>query len=132
MPLIRYRNGDIGKISANPCPCGRNNKTIQIFGRSNCILELDGTRYTENDISEMMDIGGILLYQVRKGNDLIDIDIIISDDGKEDMIERAVKNRFKKITDLKITVNFVNTIKVEKLGKMRNIKILDNKKWAKK
>lgn len=39
MPLIRYRNDDMGSLSSVPCPCGRPSPTIdQLIGRSSDLL----------------------------------------------------------------------------------------------
>jgi hypothetical protein len=33
MPLIRYRVGDVGRVLAGPCPCGRQTQRIAVLGR---------------------------------------------------------------------------------------------------
>jgi phenylacetate-CoA ligase len=35
MPLIRYRNGDLARLAAGPCPCGRSSQTLlEVQGRT--------------------------------------------------------------------------------------------------
>jgi phenylacetate-CoA ligase len=45
MPLIRYRIGDLGALSARPCPCGRGLPTMELIaGRKEDVLLADGER----------------------------------------------------------------------------------------
>lgn len=44
MPMIRYRNGDKGKISDEPCACGRTLRTIQVTGREIEFIHFDDGR----------------------------------------------------------------------------------------
>lgn len=32
-PIVRYKNGDVGRILDEPCPCGRTLPRFQMFGR---------------------------------------------------------------------------------------------------
>lgn len=70
-PFIRYRTGDIGTLSADPCPCGRGLPVLQaIEGRStDFILARDGTlMHGLSLIYIVRDIPGVANFKIIQEN----------------------------------------------------------------
>lgn len=52
MPLIRYRIGDLGKISRKPCPCGRNTPILEeLSGKVGAVIVSQGKRVSTASIA---------------------------------------------------------------------------------
>jgi phenylacetate-CoA ligase len=67
-PLLRYRTGDIVKVAAQPCPCGRGEMTLQggILGRTDDMIVVRGVNVYPSAVEEIIRAGGdIAEYQVR-------------------------------------------------------------------
>lgn len=56
MPIIRYRTGDICKISTKPCSCGNKNPRIWLQGRrmEKILLLYDGVKIFQSDIEKVL------------------------------------------------------------------------------
>jgi phenylacetate-CoA ligase len=50
MPLVRYVTGDLVRVSAQPCRCGEPDPIIEVLGRADGVIEIDGARATEYDV----------------------------------------------------------------------------------
>ncbi len=122
MPLIRYRTGDLGRTIQKKCACGRNSTIIEIFGRKERCLILNNTRYTEKDVAGLMDIQGVLVYQIFRKENLLSLLILPSENSNEVFIEEKIRDNFGKVCDLEIDVVFVDSITPEGSGKFSSIK----------
>ncbi len=58
MPIIRYRTGDVARVSPGSCPCGRNHRKIsRIKGRTDDMLIIKGVNFYPMQIEKvLMDI----------------------------------------------------------------------------
>jgi phenylacetate-CoA ligase len=125
MPLIRYRTGDIGKLIASPCGCGRTAKMMEIYGRQGQCVSFKGILYSERDIARLMDIPGVLLYQLAQSGSDLAFDILLekgyADQDKQDKIGRAIKHKFAELGAGDISVSFVDHIKSERSGKFKTV-----------
>lgn len=65
-PYIRYKNGDVIKISNNKCKCGKTGYILSIEGRSNSIFEVCGKKFGVTIFSRMI--------TTMRNNDIIYID----------------------------------------------------------
>jgi phenylacetate-CoA ligase len=55
MPLIRYRTGDIGSISSEPCPCGRTQARItSLRGRRDDMLIVRGVNLFPSNVEHLL------------------------------------------------------------------------------
>jgi phenylacetate-CoA ligase len=52
MPLIRYDVGDVGRLHAGPCPCGRQTPRLEILGRSQETLDAPTGPLTASDVAD--------------------------------------------------------------------------------
>jgi len=55
MPLLRYRTGDIGRLSAGPCPCGRTTVRLTgLRGRRDDMLIVRGVNIHPSDVEHVL------------------------------------------------------------------------------
>ena len=69
MPMIRYRTGDIGRLSSKPCPCGLGLRTLEITGgRSVDFIVTSEGRWVAGYIFPylMREVPGIVKLQARQ------------------------------------------------------------------
>lgn len=52
MPMVRYQVGDVGRIHQGPCPCGRKTSRIEVFGRLQETLSMEGIAIPSSDIAD--------------------------------------------------------------------------------
>lgn len=125
MPLIRYRTGDLGKLITDPCGCKRTAKMIEIYGRDSQHVFFQGVFYSERDIAGLMDIPGVLLYQLSQSERDLVFHILLekgyAGDGERRKIEQAIKDRFGKLGAGRMSVDFVSHIRPEKSGKFKTV-----------
>ena len=125
MPLIRYRTGDLGKYITRSCGCKRKAKVIEVYGRDHQCVSFEGVLYTERDIAKLLDIPGVLLYQVTRNNGDLALNILsergYANRGKQDKLRREIKNKFGGLAGGPIAVTFVNHIKPQKSGKFETV-----------
>lgn len=125
MPLIRYRTGDIGKLVTGPCGCKRTTKMIEIYGRDSQCVSFKGVLYSERDIARLMDIPGVLVYQLTQSGGSLVFNILLgngyADNARQNKIEREIKNKFGELGVGHISVNFVNHISPENSGKFKTV-----------
>jgi phenylacetate-CoA ligase len=99
MPLIRYRIGDVGRISAKPCQCGSPLPVLESFdGRTtDAVFRPDGTRvdgvmlvdlFTDNKSVREMQI-------VQDRLEGINVNLVVTPEYDEDM-EQQVLHQVKK------------------------------------
>lgn len=131
MPLIRYRVGDKGAISKNPCPCGRKLPILEkIHGRAyDFITLINGTKIHPEIImyvfEELKDKNfGIRQFQFIQ-SDIESFKILLVKDKNfsEDSIKH-LSHKIKQLLGSKISLefSFVNEIEREPSGKIRIIK----------
>ncbi len=125
MPFIRYRTGDLGKLITGPCGCGRTAKMIEIYGRDSQCISFKSVLYSERDIARLMDIPGVLLYQLTQSGADLAFNILLekgyADHGKQNKIERAIKNKFGGLGVGHISVVFVSHLRPENSGKFKTV-----------
>ena len=125
MPLIRYRTGDFGKYITRSCECKRAAKLIEIYGRDHQCVSFKGVLYSERDIAKLLDIPGVLLYQLIQNDNNLVFDILLKKGyagrDKLNKVRREIKNAFGGLAVGNISVTFVSHIKPEKSGKFKTI-----------
>lgn len=125
MPFIRYRSGDIGKVTHSSCACGRKLKILEkIQGRANDMLKTPSGRLIHPAIMNHIfrNIEGIREFQViQKNIDYLVVNVARDGgyaQGLEEAIQEKITEYFGKIA---IQVNFVNAVAPEKNGKFRYV-----------
>lgn len=127
-PLIRYDIGDEISLSSLTCKCGNNNPLVsEIFGRTDdYVYSKEFGKINLGNISNTLKgVQGVKKFQVIQNSlDTIIIHIVKDVDDFRTIDEQRFINNWKdRLGDeIKIEVNFVNHISVEKSGKYRLVK----------
>lgn len=130
MPIIRYEIGDIGKPSAESCPCGRGLTLIDtIEGRDNdVIITTDGGVIHGEIISYIVRVilkkgGGIKEIKViQKELDKLLV-LVVKDERFSSETETVLKEHIRKFVGegMDITLEYVDRIPREASGKIRYV-----------
>jgi len=125
-PFIRYRTGDIGKLTDQACPCGRGLPLLQeIQGRTtDFVISQDGNvMHGLALIYILRDIEGIEEFKiVQQTIDRTRI-VLVTNDGFQSSDAEQITNEFKDRlgAGVAIEIEYVNTIPAEKSGKFRYV-----------
>lgn len=129
MPFIRYEIGDLGQLSDEKCPCGRNLPLLkEISGRiRDVIITQDGKYLTGAFISTLFydEKGmtkGIKQYQfIQKTKDYAILKIVKGEDFSQKQLNKIIEKIYSECSDIRIEIKFVDIIKPTKSGKYRPI-----------
>ena len=125
-PFIRYRTADIGRLTSEPCPCGRGLAGMSVVkGRSNDFLITGDGRHIHSSAvhAALSGIAGIVTFQLRQGADrhvrvLLVTDAQFPPDGER----RLVGNLQQRLGDGEsLSVDYVDEIAPSASGKHRYI-----------
>jgi phenylacetate-CoA ligase len=123
MPFIRYRVGDLMKLSSDACGCGLEMPVVEeVLGReSDLIVTPDGKSISSAILSYSMP-GGVLRFRsFQRAIDKLDIYVQMMDSSSCDdlsLIERKLRNYLGE--DMRVTVNAVDELAVDETGKFRH------------
>lgn len=130
-PLVRYRVGDFGRLSPEPCACGRGLPVLaDVYGRAYDLLRLDNGRaiHPEALIYVLEDFksesNAVLQFQaIQRSHKKVDI-LVVPNDGWNDGIAARLKERMrtKLSAGIDYSIHVVAEIAREKSGKMRLVK----------
>jgi phenylacetate-CoA ligase len=124
MPLVRYLIGDMARLSADSCACGRSSAIVEsIEGRIDDVIVTPSGRHVGRLDPAFKGVTGILESQIlQTGHDHIVVRIIAPDRALVDS-STLVDNLTERLgTDVRITIEFVDTIAKEANGKFRAVK----------
>ena len=122
MPFIRYRIGDIGRLSDEMCPCGNELPIIaELLGRSTATFKtkdgklIHGGYFTQ----KFYNLKGVKQFQlIQETLDRCSLKLVKDEDWNEDersYIERVIKDRLG--SDVSLSMEFVDEIPLPKSGK---------------
>ncbi|MHA1832375.1 MAG: phenylacetate--CoA ligase family protein, partial [Candidatus Baldrarchaeia archaeon] len=133
MPLIRYSVGDVGVASTEECTCGINFPMMKVLeGRKDSILFLPDGR----PLSPIAFIYAMQLFKqfkyieqwrvIQKGNDLFRIDVkkvneTVDEEIMRTELTRHIRKTLNLNSEIKVKVNFVNDIHLDKSGKLNKV-----------
>lgn len=125
-PLIRYRTGDIGSISEEPCPCGRGMTVLGAVAgrRTDHLVSASGAR--QHGLSAMYvirELNSVRKYQVHQRTDR-SVEVLIVPEpgfGEEDRkrIQRGLNRQLG--PDIPVTIRTVTEIISANSGKFRPV-----------
>jgi len=127
-PLIRYDIGDSIELTEEICICGNNNPLVkEIFGRiDDFVYSQETGKINLGNISNTLkDTIGIVKFQVHQNElDSLEILIIIDEQLFTKEVERIFLKNWKDRVgaEMKISLNYVEKIDIEKSGKYRMVK----------
>ena len=126
MPLIRYLIGDVGRLSDISCACGRHAPVVEsIEGRIDDVIITPSGRHVGRLDPAFKGVTGIRESQIlQTARDQVVVRIV-SDDRSQVNGAGLVSNLSERIgTDVRISIEFVESIDKEPNGKFRSVKSL--------
>ena len=126
MPLIRYLIGDVARLSAISCACGRHAPVVEsIEGRVDDVIITPSGRHVGRLDPAFKGVIGIRESQIlQTARDQVVVRIV-SDDQSQVNGAGLISNLTERIgTDVRITIEFVDNIDKEANGKFRSVKSL--------
>lgn len=130
-PLIRYRTGDFGALSEEPCPCGRTLGVLEtIFGRAyDFIVAPDGRRFHAEFLMYIFEEAqrhqvGISQFRVEQlALDRLSVSVVPASSGFTSDDEAQLIARMQELlgAGMQVTISRVDRIPREASGKMRVI-----------
>jgi len=125
-PFIRYKTGDVGVLSGQPCSCGRGLPVLaEIEGRTtDFIVAQDGTlMHGLALIYIVRNLEGVEQFKiVQESREKTRVQVVVNsafDDKKELMIKSGFKQRLGE--QVEIVIEKVSEISAERSGKMRYV-----------
>jgi phenylacetate-coenzyme A ligase PaaK-like adenylate-forming protein len=99
MPVIRYRTGDRGRLTAGRCPCGRSEQLFELLGRCDDVVRVCAMNIHPGDIERFLqqDRGLSPQFQLRAdeqgGRDRLSVLVEASDTESDGYAYRAIALR---------------------------------------
>ncbi len=125
-PFIRYRTGDVGRLTGEKCPCGRQMKVMEITAgrQTDHLVAVDGSlKHALAAIYVLREIDGVSQFQIRQQADLsIDVFIVASPAFNQDDRMRVSEGIRRQLGSmLEVRVRMVEEISVSPSGKFRHV-----------
>jgi phenylacetate-CoA ligase len=126
MPFIRYRTGDVGRLLAAPCPCGRGLPVMDVVqGRSTDFLRLpDGTaRHALSIIYPLRELSSVRQFRVTQHEDYsLTVDVVPAR-GASMLEESVIAEAVQPIVgeDVPVSINLVEQLPSSSSGKHRYV-----------
>jgi phenylacetate-CoA ligase len=125
-PFIRYRTGDLGRLSAGTCPCGRGSPLMRVAeGRAtDFLVRPDGAAvHALAVIYTLRELPGVRSFKVHQRSvDEVDVRLVRSpgyDPGNDDRIVREIRGRLGGSVRVKVVA--VDSLPPERSGKFRYV-----------
>lgn len=124
MPIIRYKNGDLAKLTQESCPCGCKLPMIaEIIGRTGQDIFLpNGKTMPWNQLKSLMTHPQVRQFQLAQGRDgALTIRYVAGKDADPDVLEALLLQRYKDLLgpSMKITVERTDAIAPAASGKSK-------------
>lgn len=123
MPFIRYDTGDLGRIVAEPCPCGVQARRLIVDGRKGGFITIGARRFNNVEFEVLLSnfSDNILRYQIAKTSaDTIEIRIIPTKNFSREQ-QAMLESQFQEKFGFAPRVKIVNDISYTVGGKTRFI-----------
>jgi len=128
MPFIRYEIGDLGQLSDEKCPCGRNLPLLkEISGRVRDIVITTKGKYITGFFfgllfyDEKGNTKGIKQYQfIQKTKDYAILKIVKGEDFSQKELNKIIEKINEQCGDMRIEIEFVDLILPTKSGKYQS------------
>jgi len=115
-PVVRYRTGDVGRLCAAGCPCGR--PTVYLDGgvraRADDMFIVRGVNVYPSSIDAMIrEVGGVAEYRatVRQRRQMVEVELEVEPEpGREaDVLRLGLQDLFQRRLSLRIPVRIATT-----------------------
>ena len=126
MPLVRYELGDVGRLIAGKCPCGRTLPRFELSkGRISDVVETPRGKVASDHFFDYMAKSliphGLRQFRIiQKSLTHLHIQMVHAkekDTATEKMIEEQVHNILGQ--DIRVTIEYLESLEPEKSGKLR-------------
>lgn len=122
-PFVRYRTGDVGRVSVETCACGRGLEVLaSIEGRSNdFVVARNGTRMHGASLTYIMrSLGGIRAFKIiQESRETITVQLQL-DASTSEAIERQIREDFcRRLGPMNVSFEYPEEIPREGSGKFR-------------
>ncbi|HZC14624.1 MAG TPA: phenylacetate--CoA ligase [Thermoleophilaceae bacterium] len=115
LPLIRYRTGDIGRLSTRPCPCGRTSARLTALrGRRDDMLIIRGVNLYPSHVEQLLvgavDVGPHYRLIVSRPGPMDELTVECEpagDDVEREPLADRLQAMLREQTGLRITVSVV-------------------------
>jgi phenylacetate-CoA ligase len=126
MPFIRYRTGDVGRLKAGRCACGRGLGLMDVVqGRTTDFLYLpDGNiKHALSIIYPLRSLSGVRQFRVTQEKDYTVTVEVVGDDKSERITREAVAREVRPVLggDVGLRVRMVDRITAADSGKYRYV-----------
>ncbi len=125
-PFVRYRTGDMGRLSGEACPCGRNLSVLDVVDgrRTDHLVAADGSlRHALSVIYLMRERCEIQQFQIRQQKDRsLDVQVVTGGGISRDTREHVLGGLRKCLGDsLTTRLQIVDRIAQQPSGKFRHV-----------
>ena len=124
MPLVRYKIGDMGSLSAEACPCGRNHPVIgSLLGRADDLIETPEGHFIGRMDPLFKGLTGIAAAQIiQREIDRLDVLVEVGDGFSKEVSEQLKNNIRERVgPSMRIDIVEVEHIPRSKNGKLRAV-----------
>jgi len=140
MPLLRYRTGDVTRIVAQPCSCGRSHKRIErIKGRTDDMMIIKGVNIFPVQVEKiLMDIPGVgtnfLIILEREGyDDVMHIKVEVRRDLFTGNVKQLESLRRRIVEELKSDILITPKVELVEHDSLfrsegKAVRVIDNRK----
>lgn len=112
VPLLRYRTGDMCRLHASPCPCGRPGPRLgPVIGRKQQMLKLKGTSIYPNAVTDLLErapeVRSFILEAMsdEHGLDQLCITLVMNDGTDQAKFEEDMAEKLRVRPTFKIGTN---------------------------
>lgn len=112
MPFVRYRTGDVGRLTSNPCACGVTGRRIFIKGRETLSFNIGETRVDLSSLETIMGEFSEYVYQFQFEKDHEDglVALIVPTNKFDEQAATLIKNELFKIIHSYPEIRVVNAL----------------------
>lgn len=133
LPLIRYRTGDLGRLLAEPCSCGRTTVRITgLRGRRDDMLIVRGVNLHPSEVERiLLDVAGAsghyqLIVERTGALDELRLECEPQPGADHDALRAAAEQRLQEETGLRIPVAVVDPGRVPR-SEGKAVRVLDRR-----
>jgi len=140
-PLIRYRTGDLGVISPEPCPCGRTlARMSRIHGRIDDMIIMGATKIFPSQVEQIiLEVKGLephyqIVVDREDGIDTLEVRVEISETMPEmdemktlEQAKARLGQKIDAVLGVKVKVTLVEPRSIARAGEGKTRRVVDNR-----
>jgi phenylacetate-CoA ligase len=141
IPLLRYRTGDLGRLLAGPCGCGRTFvRMSRVAGRTDDLLMIRGAKVLPSQFAEALgSLRGLsgrfeIVLDTEADQDVLEVKVAVGEEGslldEVKSVERLrgqIRQRLEDLLGFAPTVTYVERTTLE-AGGGKSVRVVDRRK----